>query len=69
MGDWIDRAQEREEGFRTAALAARGIRSRVTEIPPPNYGPAEEPAACKSCGGRPEVGGICGPCNCKTKGE
>lgn len=63
MSDIGDRAQSEQEHHLAVALEAHGIKSRVTDIPPPHYEPDPMPAFCRTCGGKPEVGALCGPCS------
>lgn len=63
MADTGDRAQSEQEIQLAAVMAAQGLKSRVTEIPPPHFEPAPEPAFCRTCGGKPEIGALCGPCS------
>ena len=77
MADTGDRAQSEQEIQLAAAMAAQGLKSRVTESPPPHFEPAPEPAFCRACGacinqsaghgpaggGKPEIGALCGPCS------
>lgn len=71
MSDSIDEAQTREERFRAESLARAGIMPRAITIPPPHYvGQEPEPAFCRACGGKPEIGSLCGPCGRQLdKGE
>lgn len=62
MADIVDQAQSAQELHLRVALRAAGVRPRHVEIPPPQE-PEPPPAFCRTCGGRPESGGCCGPCN------
>lgn len=55
MTDVVDKAQPTEDLHLSIALARAGIKRRETEIPPPAF--------CRTCGGKPEVGALCGPCS------
>ncbi|MDO8606167.1 MAG: hypothetical protein Q7R40_06505 [Phaeospirillum sp.] len=62
MTDFGDDATEAQERHLQRSLARAGVKSSQTIIPPPHYDPDPEPAFCRACGGKPEVGALCGPC-------
>lgn len=63
MSDFGDDAQTVQERHLRRSLARAGVKPRPQVIPDPHWDVEPSPAFCRTCGGKTEIGTLCGPCS------